>query len=77
MKAITTTFKGPTDTRGSRILARDGDGQRITLPYPHELDTVDAHKKAARTLMEKMGWQGTLKYGWVGHSGIDYAFVNN
>lgn len=35
MKAITTTFHGPTNTRGSRIVASDQDGNRVTVSKVH------------------------------------------
>lgn len=30
MKAITTRYAGPTDTRGSRIIATEPDGARVS-----------------------------------------------
>ena len=63
MKAINTVYNGPTNTRGSRITASDEDGNRITIPYPHELSGMDVHAKAAVALCNKMGWKGTLHGG--------------
>ncbi len=63
MKAIKTVFKGATDTRGSRIIASDEDGNRVTIGYPHELSGMDCHAKAAVALCLKMGWSGTLHGG--------------
>lgn len=63
MKAITTTYHGPTNTRGSRISATDGDGNRITLPYNHALNVAQTHAEAAVALCQKMGWHGTLIQG--------------
>lgn len=34
MKAITTKYHGPTDKRGARISATDGDGNRASVAYP-------------------------------------------
>lgn len=72
MKAIVTKYHGPTNTRGARITADDGDGNRVSIPYPHELSGSDVHYKAAKTLCRKMGWEcnligGGLKngYAWV------------
>ena len=66
MKAIKTTYKGPTDRTGSRIIARDGDNNRVTIPYPHELDSEEAHRKAANALCERMGWEhGVRESGWL------------
>jgi hypothetical protein len=55
MKAITTRYHGPTDTRGSRISATDGDN-RISIPYPYELNTDAGHRKAALALCNKLKW---------------------
>jgi hypothetical protein len=70
MKAIKTKYKGPTDTRGSRIIASDEDGNRITIGYPYELSGEAVHRKAAEALCAKMGWGrdlvgGSLKNGYV------------
>lgn len=60
MKAIETRFAGPTNTKGARIIASDSDGNRLTLSYPYELNSDDAHRKAAEALRDKMKWTGTL-----------------
>ena len=71
-KAIVTTYRGPTDTKGSRITASDGDGNRVTIPYPHELSGEFVHRKAAEALRDKMGWTGPLVGG---ATKTGYAFV--
>jgi hypothetical protein len=63
MKAIRTHYSGPTDTRGSRITADDGDGNRISISYPYEMSSLQAHRKAADALCEKMEWSGPLVGG--------------
>ena len=74
MQAIITRYHGPTDFRGSRITATAGNGKRVTIPYPHELDSYQAHREAAVALIRRMGWApvtitgGGLKdggYAWV------------
>jgi hypothetical protein len=70
MKAIKTKYKGPTNYRGSRIIASDEDGNRITISYPYELSGEAVHRKAAEALCEKMGWgrdliAGSIKNGYV------------
>ena len=70
MKAIETRYIGPTDYRGARIKADDGDGNTITISYPHELSGEDAHRAAAMALCHKMNWGGdmvggTTKRGYV------------
>jgi len=56
MKAIRTRYYGATNTKGSKIIATDGDHNRVSISYPHELNHDEAHEKAAYTLMKKMGW---------------------
>ncbi len=60
MKAISTKYIGPTNTRGSRIKAFDCDNNAVTIPYPYELSGEDVHRKAAEALRDKMGWTGEL-----------------
>lgn len=63
MKAIRTRYIGPSNTRGSRIIASDGDRNSLSIPYPHALTTDDAHELAAYKLMQKMGWPNELNGG--------------
>lgn len=46
MQAIVTTYAGPTDTRGSRIIAK-ADAGRIVVSYDHALSLQDNHRAAA------------------------------
>lgn len=70
-QAITTKYHGPTNTRGARITAAAWAG-RVSIPYPHSLRTEEAHAKAARALIEKMGWHGE----WVaGATETGFVFV--
>lgn len=72
MKAIITKYKGPTNTKGSRIYASDGDNNRISIPYPYELSGEAVHKEAAIALCKKMGWPTDLLGGGLKDG---YAFV--
>lgn len=72
MKAISTRYHGPTNTRGSRISASDLDGNRVSIPYPHELSGEAVHRAAAEALMAKMQWTGQIIGGAVKHG---YVFV--
>jgi hypothetical protein len=78
MQAITTTYHGPTNTRGSRITAK-ADAGRITVSWNHALDAEANHVAAAAALQEKLGWgeeYGRMVQGWLpGNSGPAYAFV--
>jgi hypothetical protein len=77
-KAIVTKYHGPSNTKGSRISASDGDGNRITIGY-HDADNTDLnHARAALALCEKMGWDKPERKqhivgGWI--KGGEYAWV--
>lgn len=75
MKAIETKYVGPGNVRGSRIIATDSDGNRAIIPYPHELNTEQAHAAAALALCGKMKWRGTLNAGST-RRGYVFTFVN-
>ena len=55
MKCITTKYIGPTNYKGSRIKAVC-DGGSVTIPYDYSLNIDQLHDRAAKYLMEKMGW---------------------
>ena len=74
MKAIETKYHGPTNTRGARISASDLDGNRISLPYPHELSGEAVHRQAAEALRDKMGWAGEM-IGGATKRGYAFVFV--
>lgn len=63
MKAITTKYHGPIGARGARIVATDSDGNRASIPYPHDAHTDEKHRRAAVALCKKMKWTGTLIQG--------------
>ncbi len=75
MKAITTKYKGASNYRGSRIVAADSDGNRITIPYPYELSGEDVFKSAAVALCKKMSWSTDLLGGGV-KDGYVFVFKN-
>ena len=75
MKAITTKYHGPTNTRGSRVVADDGDGNRVSLGYRCELNSTGNHAAACRALCEKQGWGGTLQGGTVVKGGRESCMV--
>lgn len=76
MKAITTKYHGPTNTRGSRISASDSDGNRASIPYPRELSGDDCHALAAAALCKKMGWTGKLISGGTSR-GVVFVFADS
>lgn len=75
MKAITTRWIPATNTKPTRIKARDGDNNSVTISAPNVDADVDAHKVAANQLCDKMNWDGILQGGWIGLPNADYAFV--
>jgi len=79
MQAITTKYLGPTNFRGSRVVAKAQAG-RITIDWDHALDPEDNHIAAAQALAVKLGWteDRALEGPWVGGEvagGEGYAFV--
>jgi hypothetical protein len=67
MKAIKTKYLGPTNTKGARIKASDGNGNSIIISWDYELDTDFNHVAAAVSLCEKMGWPAGVTTGWHGN----------
>lgn len=63
MKAIMTKYHGPTDFRGSRVSAFDGDGNRVYRSINHALSNDDNRIEATKELCRKMNWHGTLMQG--------------
>ena len=66
MKAITTRYLGATNTKGSRIKATtdDGkDGRSLVMPYDHEFEQSENHKRCAEALAKQLNWNVTLISG--------------
>ena len=62
MQAIITKWIGPTNTKGARIKASASAGS-VTIGFPHELGLYERHEKAARALLDKLGWDFELASG--------------
>lgn len=73
MKAIITKYHGATNFRGSRISAFDGDN-RVVIPYPHELNSEEAHRAAAQALCDKLKWTGKFISGGL-KNGYAHVFI--
>jgi len=58
---ITTRYSGPTDTRGSRIIAT-GHGRQLTVPYDYALTATGNHEAAALALAKVLGYTGDLRH---------------
>ena len=63
MKAITTKYIGPTNFRGSRVKASDGDGNSYTMAWDAAYGAESNHRAAVQSLCAKMGWHGSLVGG--------------
>ena len=63
MKAIRTRYYGATNYKGSRLVATDGDKNRLSIGYPHQFTSAEAHELAAYLLMRKMQWNNKLVGG--------------
>ena len=75
MKAITTRYIGPSNTRGSHMVADDGDGNRVTHHYRSELNAEQNHANACKAMCKKMGWGGQLQAGDLLKAGRTVAMV--
>ena len=53
MQIITTEFKGPTNSNGSRIHVRSWL-KSATVPYDHALSGLDNHRVAAEILVKRL-----------------------
>ena len=71
-QAITTRYAGPTDHRGSRVIATTGSGLRKIVPWDHALNVASNHAAAARLLAVQLGWAGVWHMGGTRDG---YAFV--
>ena len=68
MQAIVTKYLGATNTKPSRIKATSASGLSVTISYPHELTSDDAHKRAALALCQKYNWPNELLGGGLSNS---------
>jgi len=75
MKTVETTYHGPTDCRGSRIIATDCGDHRIVCGYNFAINMEPNHAAAAIALCKKLGWAGTLQGGHTKH-GMVWAFID-
>jgi len=74
-RAITVKYLCATNTRGSRLVAKDEEGHKVILNKDLSLSNDDAYKEAAIALCNKMGWKGTLAGGWA-KDGAVFVFVD-
>jgi hypothetical protein len=72
-QAITTTFIGPTDYKGSRCKATAEAGT-LTMSWDYRYDSEMNHLLVAQALAEKLGWDGEWRGGGLPY-GSGYCFV--
>ena len=72
-QAITTTYRGPTDYKGSRVIARC-EAKRVSVPWDDALDQAQNHAAAALQLMDQLGWSERNDLV-MGGTGAGYVFV--
>lgn len=61
-QAIETHFVGPTNHRGSRIIATSASGHKLTYHWEYSLGIDANHYAAAQALCNQLDW-GTIKAG--------------
>lgn len=71
-RVIITKYHGPAYYRGSRISAKDSEGNKIIIPYDCALNSEANHRNAAKKLCEKLGWPKRMQGGVIDKG---YAFV--
>lgn len=62
MQIITTEFKGPTNSTGSRIRVRSWL-KSASIPYNHALNSCENHKAAAQQLVNRLNADRVEKGG--------------
>lgn len=77
MKAITVTYHGPTNFKGSRLIASDRDGNRAQVSYRSELNHDDNFRFAAIALCKKMNWDGKLVHGSLGSNSDVFVWLDS
>lgn len=79
MQAIVTKYLGPTNFRGSRVVAKC-QAKRISVSWDDALDVDGNHAAAANQLVSELGWTNYGKLvggGLPGGEGNCYVFVKD
>lgn len=74
MKAIQTKYLGPTNFRGSRIVATAEGGHRLVIPYDYGAND-HGHSEAAIQLARKIGWTGEMVSGGLPDGSTCWVFT--
>ncbi len=62
-QSIVTKYHGPTNTRGSKVIATSASGHRLQLEWDDALNSDANHQAAAMALAVKLDWSGTWAAG--------------
>ena len=76
MKVITSEYFGPTNRRGSRVIAREPDGKHSVVSWDHSLSPDGNHREAVEVLCKRLGWEGELMGGHTA-KGMAWVFVSD
>lgn len=78
-QAITTRYVAAGYSTPARIIASNPDGKRYVLKAQEAgdaaLSSVQAHKRAAQALCDKMKWTGRLATGGLANGNYVHVFV--
>jgi hypothetical protein len=74
MQAIRTKYAGPTNHRGTRVIAESQAG-RVVVPWDYAADPVKNHRIAAFALMLKLNWTGRVEGGQLPDGSYAWVFV--
>ena len=82
LKAISVKYIQRTEKKQSRLKAFDLDGNSATVNYdsnkPGEVDESrdDKYWRAAKALLKKMGWEGSMVCGWPKEDTAVFVFTD-
>lgn len=76
MQAIQTYAIGPSNYRGSRIVAKASAG-RLMLNWQYDLNPEDNHRRAAQAFADKFGWTGQWVCGGMADGSSVFVNVND
>lgn len=73
-QAIETRFLGPTNTKGSRVVAVSCGGSRLITDWDHAMDASENHIAAANRLAARLEWNGQMRTGTLKNSYV-HVFI--
>ena len=70
---IQTQYKGPTDSKGTRIIASYLGKEKYIHFWDYGIDTTDNHYQAAQGLRLKLNWLSDIESGCITKTGYAWA----